>query len=631
MRRRAIALLWALGCEPSPRTAEPAPLAAIPSDAVAATADDTRRAAAGPAAPAPAPAPRDALVLVTEPDVLDALTRSGLSLAQVGFAREAGDNAALAKDAHYRSIVDALAGDLAALAADDPRAGVGLRHTHRLFDLGWLTSEHAWFELVGVVNRVDRRPFDPRHCGETRLIYRLAHRAVQVREEVRSRLPMTVNVVLWQRDDGHGCRDVATRWLVPERSTPAQLATHLVGDDGPLAPARRGLDALAAIEIDVQTSRWPGTIRPDLGGHASYMLRVFHRAERKMIAAPLENTPDVAKLRGSKAARERLLAWLREPATLDAIDRGIAVMPESLAARSSSSFTPRGLARLGNRPFSQLLRASDVAELPLAEHASIRTPAALLRRLDALTCAGCHESRSIAGFHLLGDDADDPDRVDALAVGSSPHLLGDLPRREAYLRALAAGESVDESRPLPDHDPMAGGHGAHCGLGDPGFAALRCASGLVCTAVDDPELGTCLGATAQAGDPCQLGTMSTQPDPLRDRMRYPKDGARTCEQDGVCNGNAVGFPAGSCARTCTALGDDEACGAIPQLRPFNDCLASGRGFATCMRKTANPAAMRACDRERACRDDYICARVDGHGVCMPPYFLYQLRVDGHPP
>lgn len=30
------------------------------------------------------------------------------------------------------------------------------------------------------------------------------------------------------------------------------------------------------------------------------------------------------------------------------------------------------------------------------------------------------------------------------------------------------------------------------------------------------------------------------------------------------------------------------------------------------------------------RDDYICARTpDGNGACIPPYFLFQLRVDGH--
>jgi hypothetical protein len=34
----------------------------------------------------------------------------------------------------------------------------------------------------------------------------------------------------------------------------------------------------------------------------------------------------------------------------------------------------------------------------------VRSAEGLLRRLDQLTCLGCHEARSIAGFHLLGED-----------------------------------------------------------------------------------------------------------------------------------------------------------------------------------------------------------------------------------
>ncbi|HET6584659.1 MAG TPA: hypothetical protein VFG69_14470 [Nannocystaceae bacterium] len=579
-----------------------------------------------PAEPAAATAPLGTpIVLVTDPAALAMVEAAGWSLAAAGFGIAAAENAVLARDPHWRSIVRTITDDVAALADGDAKAGVGLRFTHRLFDVRWLESERAWFELVGVVNRIDRRVFHPGTCGETRLVYRLAHRATQVRQEVRSRLPMTVNVVLWQADDGQGCRTVAQRWLAPEG---ADVAQHLLADDGPLAAARRGVAGLESIEIDVQTSRWPGTIRPDLGGHATYLLRVFHRDAKRMTAAPLENTPDVAKILGSKRASEQLMEWLRAPATLDAIDRGTAKLPDELSARSSESFTPRGLARLGNRPFSQLLVARQLAELPLADRESIATPAALLRRLDALTCAGCHQSRSIAGFHLLGDEPSDPDRVDALQVGASPHLLGDLERRRAYVLALARGEAPDELRPLADRDPTPGAYGSRCGLGDPGFAALACNDGLLCTAIDDTELGTCLPKTPGAGDACELGTMKTQRDPRRDRVRHADP--LVCDRDGVCDGNDVGFPSGMCVVACERMTDDEACGGIVQLKAFNDCLSAGRPFADCVRKSANPAALRACDAEHACRDDYICARAGERGVCMPPYFLYQLRVDGHP-
>jgi hypothetical protein len=51
--------------------------------------------------------------------------------------------------------------DLDGLAAADRHAGVGMRHLHRLFDRRWLTADATRFELVGVVNRLDRHVFHP--------------------------------------------------------------------------------------------------------------------------------------------------------------------------------------------------------------------------------------------------------------------------------------------------------------------------------------------------------------------------------------------------------------------------------------------------------------------------------------
>ena len=43
------------------------------------------------------------------------------------------------------------------------------------------------------------------------------------------------------------------------------------------------------------------------------------------------------------------------------------------------------------------------------------------------------------------------------------------------------------------------------------------------------------------------------------------------------------------------------------------------------------AGLRACDAATPCRDDYLCVRLDaGRGACIPPYFVFQMRVDGHP-
>jgi hypothetical protein len=112
---------------------------------------------------------------------------------------------------------------------------------------------------------------------------------------------------------------------------------------------------------------------------------------------------------------------------------------------------------------------------------------------------------------------------------------------------------------------------------------------------------------------------------------------------------------------------------------FNDCLADvktgAHTLAQCFQQRTSYAGMRACDVAHPCRDDYIClsgmgytaanahdrfearrsvvagiydaadygqqepdkawlGRNGGHGdrrgVCIPPYFVFQFRSDGHP-
>jgi hypothetical protein len=82
-----------------------------------------------------------------------------------------------------------------------------------------------------------------------------------------------------------------------------------------------------------------------------------------------------------------------------------------------------------------------------------------------------------------------------------------------------------------------------------------------------------------------------------------------------------------CTPSCGALSSDGGCGAIAILDAFNACLAQSRSFETCITEHSSPAGLRRCSRDEPCRDDYICA---GSGVCIPPYFVFQMRVDGHP-
>lgn len=169
------------------------------------------------------------LMLVTDPEALQAAEGNG-----AGFARwftpderaPEGDgivtNDRLASHAAWQSVAGPIQASIAQIIRADPQAGVGVRrHAHRVFDLRWLASANAFFELVGVVNRLDRRPFHDEACGEARLVYRLAYRD----GTMRSRLPMTVAVELrGDPRDGHGsCKQTAALWQPPSGSAGAEL------------------------------------------------------------------------------------------------------------------------------------------------------------------------------------------------------------------------------------------------------------------------------------------------------------------------------------------------------------------------------------------------------------------------
>ncbi len=620
---RALGLAWLLTACVRPTTVDTEPDGAPqPPTSTAAPAS-----APIPAGPTPPVAPTRAVTIVTDPIALASLESAGLAIGPLVFGGGSSQIASFTEDPGYASIRRTVTADIARLYADDASAGVGLSYRHRTFDPAWLSAAQTRFELVAVVNRLDRRAFDEGkgRCGETRLIYRLAYHTALDGTEVDSRLPMTVNVVLWQPGD---CASAAKRWVVHERARGVALADAL--RDGPLAPTRLRAEDLEAVEVDVQTIRWPGVIHPSLGGHAEYALRVFRRAPGvyagPFTPAPLENTPDVARLRDDASGRAALVAWVRD--NLDGLDAGTAVMPDTFATDLATSVTPRGLARLANRPWSQLVSTGDFEDLSLSTYTHIGSPAALLRRLDELSCQGCHETRSVAGFHVVGEPRDPDAVLDTLAVSTSAHLRGELPRREAYTLALATGGDVDETRPLADFETTRG-YGAHCGLGDPGFSAWTCADGLHCIELDDPLVGTCLPPDRTAGDPCELGELRTHALGHRDRVRGATQSA--CDGGALCNVNRMGFPTGMCTKGCGGLSSGEGCGPIVDFTTFNNCVGRRRPFPKCIEAAAHPVGLRACDESHRCRDDYVCAKsaYGDEGVCLPPYFLFQLRVDGH--
>lgn len=625
LRAGFLALTLLVSCtepKPVPATRTPAARALVASSA--------------PAAPEPLPAPpSEPLLVIADPVALSWLEGHGFALGDLLSGKRAGpiSNQALLDQQAYASVVSVLRRDLNDVARSDRGAGVGVqRYAHRLFDQRWLSSPTARFELVGVVNRLDRAPFYPAGCGETRLVYRLSYRTEARGTVQSSRLPMTLALEIKNQES---CRAAVRRFQAPSEAEGRELGAFLASPEGPLSalglaesPERQRL------VVNLQQVRWPSTVRPDLGGHAEYLLRAFRRAEPggTFQPEPLENTPDVERLKASPELARDLLSFIRDPESLRGIDAGTVTLPERFLARRSVSVTPRGLSRGKNRPFSSLFQPRDLEGLDYQELSRVRSPAGLLRRLDTLSCAGCHEARSVAGFHFLGEDAADAPDANALLRGLSPHLQADLPRREAVSRALISGHTVDWSQAFPEH-PVSGGFGEHCGLGeDPSFRDWTCQAPLRCGSLDSPAgdpVGLCLPeAPSVAGDPCEIGPLSALGDPRRDRvLRVTR---AECGDRAVCNRNAVGFPGGMCTESCDALSAGAICSAIAVLDPFNACLARGEPFLECASKHVRPAGLRACGSAAPCRDDFVCARSGERGACIPPYFLFQLRVDGHP-
>lgn len=545
------------------------------------------------------------VLLVTSPAALQAAERSGASFAHWTGEAPGSDgiatNQALMRSPAWRSIAEPLGASLAGIQRRDRQAGVGIsKYPHRLFDARWLASPDAFFELVGVANRMDRRPFQSGACGETRLVYRLAYRTAAM----QSRLPMTVNVELrGDAPDADGsCASTAKRWQPPQASmTDEATGRWLVSADGPLAPQRLALARIAQVTTNLQSVRWPSAVRPDLGGHAEYMLRAFrwNAGAKRFDVAPLENTPDIAKLKANAPLRKELQQWLQQPANLRALDEATLQIPEKFLATEAVSVAPRGLERLANRPFEQLFAPGEWQAVQGSR--TLQSPQAVLRRLDDLSCAGCHQSRAVAGFHLLGVDRRGASRTfttgNALAVPHSPHVQDELVRRGAYVRAALSTPRPDPFRPLAEPDDAN-------------------------TVAEKPTVGA----------RCEPTRITASANPWLDRAeKLPRI---SCEgMLSVCEKTSVGFPGGMCSGPCDPGDKNGTCGGIAILSDFNSCLAAKKPFGECLAKHTRPGNLRSCSAQQPCRDDYICAQAEGQpegrGACIPPYFLFQMRVDGH--
>ena len=598
--------------------------------------------AAGSAEGTSLPPPEYRAGLETIVDVRDRATLAelearGFGLAELVLGEEARTTAELDRLPGFKSIFDVLRADVRGTKRTHPLAKVTSMDGFRLFDERWFSSNEMRFELVGVFNRIDRKGFPSGRCGEVRFVYRLAYETKHAGSNTAGRLPMTLNVVFFLNSDDYDCRYHARWWSVPKNQDPKTRAKWLA-TRGPLARSTTESWRLKSIETNLQSFRLQSFVHPTLAGHIDYVLRVFQAqggprgdGRDSFAPAPMENMPDVSAIEKDPELRKQLLTFLKRPDVLASIDRGVVrlLLPQRSLAKRAVSVSPRGLSREANRPFRRLFKDADFADTPLTGMRTIATPAALLRRLDAATCTGCHQSRSIAGFHHVGEDAPEHPTFDALLTGSSAHLESDLVRRRAYVASVAEGKTIDEFLPMPERQGAGNGFGAPCGLGDPGFADWTCADGFRCERLEDPEVGVCL-ANVTIGSPCQHGRIASQPQPFRDLVADMKNIA--CDEKQYCHDNRSGFPLGACEAACDSSAPGSTCADFLDADAFQNCLRSRKTFDDCAKEHVYGTGLRVCDAQNPCRQDYVCirSRKSGVGACAPPYFVYQLRLDGYP-
>ena len=413
-------------------------------------------------------------------------------------------------------------------ASPNETVGVGEGFDVQIFDRAALNSRDARFVLAGIVNRMDRAYVSEASCGEIRLIYRLTRfEAKPDGGEAASRLPMTLNLILKARHDGQidrsgkpvDCAEIARRWL---------------GNSGWLDLITSGnsrSDAvLDRIETNTQIAFVPKSASHDF--RTDYLLKVFkYDAESRVFEeAPLENQIDRDRILADDNLARDFKVWLLEPDHFREFDRGTVLIPETFLAKAAIAPTPAGFDPSGKQPEFGLMQGEGTAN-PIFTEAdvvsalkraaergiamdNIRSVAGFQRRLNDITCAGCHQTRGIGGFHFPGVDwlAERPSN--STIVPASPHFFGDQIRRRDILTAFRDGKRPDFSRGFSDRPQTRGstelagtgyqdGWGAHCYLPPAGspdrdrsFVSWTCAKGLACqVAGTSSRMGMCFVTT----------------------------------------------------------------------------------------------------------------------------------------
>jgi len=485
---------------------------------------------------------------ITDPGSLRELDRGPFGLARMLLAARSSDvpltNSQLfalpsmapvrgAFDAEFDRYIQAHKAEL-----PNESIGVGTSFDFQLFDRAHLYSPDTRFVLAGIVNRMDRGYVAEANCGEIRLIYRLTRTDVKAGDKtgddvLSPRLPMTLNLVLNARKHNAAvtCAEIAHRWLKAGDwpLTGAELAAKLTSSDGPLDLI--GPENIARIETNLQIAHAPKSGVREF--RTDYLLKVFdyNSSTQTFEEAPLENQIDRDRILGDAKLRRDFKTWLLNPAHFSELDRGTVLIPPEFLARRAIALTPSGFSSSRLQPAFGLVHGDAGAADPVFTESDVVTAlkkatergsrlqniasvAGFERRLNDITCSGCHQTRGIGGFHFPGVDWMAAKPSNSTIVPASPHFFGDQIRRRDILASLRDGKTPDYSRGFSSRPQLRGSHelagteidngwGAPCyspsantAENDRSFKPWTCAKGLACQVLDQPSrMGMCFVGT----------------------------------------------------------------------------------------------------------------------------------------
>jgi hypothetical protein len=544
----------------------------------------------------------------------------------------------------------------------------------RQFDNRWFESDIAHFQLAGIINRLDKSDFNTGlDCGEIRFVYRLGY---LTKDGIGSQLPLTLNLV-FEEPLGE-CSQAIKYWIKPKEGK--ETTFEWLKDDALNLSRLR----LKQIEVNAQIIRFPSGLETEFAGQAIYLLRVYgfdqSDGEYQLKEVPLENTPDVVRLQKEPEIKERLINWIGQ--NTKSIDLGVYKIPDEYLTVEALSYSTLGINRSANKPFDALFQPEDFKAIP--KHTRwINSNEALIDRLNNGSCMGCHQASTTAGFHFLGPD--DPQVVgitNRLELPFSSHFNEELLRRKEQLSDRLSGIVEPSFRPhslaTPSKDPKSNDN---C-IPEEQRQLFKDTSDWSCKEKESCQVtvnnmgsgvhfGQCipLVENIESGQVCKTGTVQKSPHKQEERFNlhsyddifiqaplFPAlEDNRINPETYTCRPTRIGVPLGRTYRKCAPQEitdilssseppSEEICAIVGGAK-FDSCVEVN--FHDCLDSIVSRGVLDSCHMGRFCREDYICQELPyqlkgiddergraiqeaGIGFCTPTYFVFQLRLDGHP-